>query len=465
MTRRNVILVVLDSVRKDFFDSYATRIQDRSALSYGQCRAASSWSPPSHASMLSGTVPSEHGIHSQSRDFSKLAIEDTFLDNLDGVTKIGVSANAFASEAYNFHTYFDEFRESSETRRYPSGLDPGELVSDIRPDDPRRYLRGLRAIVKHDHPLPSLANAALAELDNLSRKRPIPQPIDDGAVPVLRSTKRLIRETEQPFFAFMNLMDTHIPLRPIRGFDHSLHDAPFDWCSDEKGVWDLMGAKADEYWETREGVYAAAIDYLDRQLASFATWVDEHTELETTLIVTSDHGENHGRVSEHRLANHKSSLSEGILHVPLEVINPPGRQPPVDGLVSHLDLGTLLVGFAHGEVRDVTTDTVVAEHIGMSAGPKPEEDFEYWDRAIRSAHRGTEKYTWDSLGNAARYRVNPDQPSAQEHRGEVTRISPWATQRFEVDITEYKEQIEEHEEQENIERSTKHRLRRLGYLE
>lgn len=465
MNRRNVILVVLDSARKDFFDAYAEQIQSYSDISYDQCRAASSWSLPSHASMLSGTLPSQHNVHTHSGSFSSLSVEDTFVPRLDDYKTFCVSANAFASDSYGFDKYFDNFIEASETKRYPDGFDPGVITQQIGNDNPLRYLEGLREIIRHDHSLKSLANAVLGEVDNLTRELPISQPLDDGAVPVLRATKNQIKSTDEPFFGFLNIMDTHIPFRPRRCYDSSLYDVPKDWCSDEKGTWELTNTEADEYWKKREGVYSAAIEYVDRKVASFIQWVQNQTERETTVIVTADHGENHGREEESGLVNHKSSLSEGLLHVPLEIINPPEGEGWSDSYMSHLQLGELIVSIAEGKMRDVSKNSIAAECIGLSAGADPEENYEYWDRALRCAYKDSEKYVWDSLGDAQKYQVQSGRASYQELESEdLEEVPQWAIRQFDTEITDYKQKARSSGGEKDIDEATQNRLEKLGYM-
>ena len=65
---RNVVLVCLDTVRKDYFDEYATRLQKLCDVSFEQCRAASSCSVRSHASFMTGELPYRHGIDSYNSD-------------------------------------------------------------------------------------------------------------------------------------------------------------------------------------------------------------------------------------------------------------------------------------------------------------------------------------------------------------------------------------------------------------
>jgi len=93
---RNIVLLCLDTVRKDFFDEYAPRLVDRADIVYDGCRAASSWSAPSHASMFTGQLPSEHGVHAYQRDFSVIDREDTFLGELPDYQALGASANVWA---------------------------------------------------------------------------------------------------------------------------------------------------------------------------------------------------------------------------------------------------------------------------------------------------------------------------------------------------------------------------------
>jgi|AntRauTorckE6833_2_1112554.scaffolds.fasta_scaffold04753_4 arylsulfatase A-like enzyme len=466
MTHRNIVLIVLDSVRKDFFDSYAVRTRNESDLSYEQCRAASSWSLPSHASMLSGTLPSQHGVHTHSGTFDPLPTEDTFFHDLsDEFKTICVSANAFASSSYNFDKYFDTCVEPSETRRFPDGFDPGEITQEIGNDNLLRYFEGLRAILRHQSPLKSLGNAVLGEIDNQCRELPVPQPIDNGATPVFRATKNEIQEHEEPFFAFVNIMDAHIPLRPRLAFDSSIYDVPNDWSTNEKQIWELMNEEADDYWHNREELYAATIDYLDKKIISFSRWVQKNTKKETTVIVTADHGENHGRAEEDGLVNHKSSLSEGLLHVPLEILNAPDNKNKHQPITSHLELGNLIQSISRGTITDISMDTTAAEVIGISAGPEPENNFKYWDRAIRCAYRDSKKYIWDSLGTVSKYQIYEDRPSYQNLLSQDDiEVPQWAANHFNTNINEYKQKARAMENNIDVAGATQDRLEKLGYL-
>ncbi|WP_435318653.1 sulfatase-like hydrolase/transferase [Haloarchaeobius sp. TZWSO28] len=464
MAQRNIVLVVLDSVRKDFFDEYAPRIRRRSDIAFEQCRAVSSWSTPSHASMISGELPSVHGVHTHSPSFSSLPVERTFFNELDEATTIGVSANEFASSSYEFDRYFDRFVETSATHWYPDGADPLEALDEIDSEGASKHLQLLRSILGHPNTSKSLVNLLVAAAHSLSESRPIPKPVDDDLTPVLRAAKREVRDVDSPYFLFLNIMEAHMPLQHVLGFDSDLHDAPWSWSSSSKGVWELMDGEHEDYWETREGVYAAAIDYIDRKLASFAEWLDARDDGETTIIVTADHGENHGRESEGGLVNHKSSLSEGLLHVPLEIINPPKDSESVTDFVSHAKLPRLITGIANESVPDVTEDVITAELVGLSAGPEPPEDYDYWDRAMRCAYRNSEKVVWDSLGETQWFELEPETSSTETRVESTNGIPDWATERFATEIGDFKREAVSNASKPDVSGSTEQRLKNLGYL-
>lgn len=120
---RNVVLIVLDAVRKDYFDRFAPRLQELTDVSFEQCRSASSCSTPSHGSILTGELPHETGVTYFDVQYDGIEASDTFLESLPAHRTFGVSANVWASRETGFGTYFDEFVEVSPYRRFQEGLD------------------------------------------------------------------------------------------------------------------------------------------------------------------------------------------------------------------------------------------------------------------------------------------------------------------------------------------------------
>ncbi|GAA5048963.1 sulfatase-like hydrolase/transferase [Haladaptatus pallidirubidus] len=464
---RNVVVVCLDTVRADFFAEYAKRLQRLADVSFTRCRAVSSWTVPSHASMFTGELPSEHGVHTHNRRFDSIEREETFLAELDGYATFGVSANSWINPTYGFDSWFDEFDVVEPRHRYPEATSLNE-VSRGR-EGTEKYVEFLRSALRDDHPLLSLKNTAYGYANDLTNTGPVPKLVDDGSAGVVRAAKRQVKEAESPYFGFCNLMEAHTPLQRCLQYDGNLEDVPLSWTSNEFNFWELLENERgdyDGYWRNREQVYGATIDYLDRILAEFIHYVLDAADRETTIVITADHGENHANEADEFLANHKSSLSEGLIHVPLLLINPPeGYDKEEDEYVSHLDFGDLVVGLANGETPDVIRDRLPAELVGMSAGPEPPSEWEYWDRMIRCVYEGTTKTVWDSLGTRTEYEIDPSRLSWQK-KVETDEGTPEVeTDFFDTPIEEAKATAAANGSDEiQIDSATESRLEELGYL-
>jgi len=453
---QDIVLICLDSVRKDVFDDAAVRTQDLADVSFDNCRAPSSWSAPSHASMVSGLLPSEHEVTTHSRSFDSLPREDTLFDDLDGYRTVGVSGNVYAGPTYGFDRFFDSFFVVNRENRFPRALSPTADGYDMSVSGLSSFLADALA---DDRTVKSVLNGFSAFLDSATDVGP--RTFDEGAKPGLRLAREELERADRPTFVFLNLMEGHIPYRPVRYLDADLYDVPDGWTSDEKGVWELFDEEYDErYWDRRDQLYRATVDYLDRRIAAFVDSVDE----ETTVVVTADHGDNLGTAVDGGLANHKSSLSEGVLHVPFHIVNAPDECEQTGAHLSQLAIPELITGLSDGRVPDVTSDRIVAELGGMSAGPDPDGDDEYYDRAIRCAYDGTEKVVWDSLGECRKYRIAPTTDNYQEQVGGPDRPPSWATDAFGTDLTAFKSAVAEDGDDVDVDASTAQRLEELGYL-
>jgi arylsulfatase A-like enzyme len=465
---RNVVLVCLDTVRKDYFDKYAPRLRERADVEFAQCRAGSGWSVPSHATMMTGRLPHQHGIHVYNRDFSSLTRDDTFLGRLPDHRAIGASANVYASSAFGFDGIFDEYVSISADRRFSQGMDVEQWGQQCDESGLSRYVVFVQAALGHDHPLHSLANGALAELKHRFDEWPIPNPLDDGAKIVAREATRIAQESREPFICFTNFMDAHSPLTHVRGYDRKFHDAPLSWHSGEFSTHAVNTEGIEGHEEDIEytrGLYAASIDYLDRQVSEFIDAVQAATDRETTFVITADHGENMGFEADDYLMAHKGPLTEGLLHVPQVVVNAPETVGELTDYVSHLSLGDLVVGLANGEVPTVTRDRIPAERIGSNmAAAASAEEREQWDRMIRVIYQGTDKYVWNSSGLRERKRLDPDRPNWEELAETNIDVAAYEREFFDVPLGKYKRKARAAADDLDVDAATEDRLRNLGYL-
>jgi arylsulfatase A-like enzyme len=157
------------------------------------------------------------------------------------------------------------------------------------------------------------------------------------------------RQTQRPFFAFVNFFDVHYPYMLPEGGIHRFGARP----RTEREI-DLT-----EHWRTvdksklsaRETAFARdsyddCIADLDEQLGRLLDELEGRGVLESTwLIITSDHGESFGE--QPGVFIHGTSLYQPQLHVPLVIVPPSGSprpsRPVIPETVSLRDLPATVV--------------------------------------------------------------------------------------------------------------------------
>ncbi len=134
------------------------------------------------------------------------------------------------------------------------------------------------------------------------------------------------RDTNRPFFAFLNLFDAHAPYILPEGAlprfvtysaTQNEYRAVYEW-------WDVLDkTKLPQSCITlARDCYDDCLLYLDVQLGILFDELQRRGLLDRTMIVvTSDHGEGFG---EHSLFNHGESLYRTEIRVPLLIVPPAG---------------------------------------------------------------------------------------------------------------------------------------------
>lgn len=460
---RNIVVLVLDTVRKDTFDRRATEIRERSSISFKWAYAPSSWTVPSHASMFTGDLPYEHGIHAHNIDYSGLSQNDTFLGDIDHRT-VAASANSFLSQRYGFDRLFDEFIHlHGNEELIPGGIDTAEFLEEADEEGGlAQYFRYLRVAADKGALVPSLLNAAYMKANNALLNLPLPRLGDYGARMTLRAgRRRAVRE--EPFFLFVNVVDAHAPHEVLRGYDT---DVPMSWTSREHGVWEVNNGGLENFsthLKRYDELYGCAVEYLDRRVASFADAIRSETAGETTIIVTADHGEELGRADE-RTLGHKIP-SAAVTHVPLEIINPPDEweSETVSELVGVQDLGDIVLAIDRRDdwLPPLAREAVPTERLGDTHPPS--ECTEFWDRAIRTVYSSNVSYEWDTEGARNRYRLS----KSAEHDVETgIELPDEARGLYGKSIEEAKVTAAKsgHDLDTDVDSRTRERLEDLGYM-
>ena len=285
----NVVVIVVDTLRADHLSGYGYSRQTspnldhiaQNGVLFEEAFAAASWSLPSHASLLTGRYPFEHGAEKGPLNERYLTIAEAFRDR--GYRTGGFSANSF---------FF--------CRRMGMG----------------------RGFIHFDDYSGSLTQAAVrtcygryleAFLNRLDLKI---FPVRRTAPEVNSSFLRWINVKPQtPFFAVLNYFDVHDPYFPPQPYR-----TRFSKLKDPGGIIDESLAShglpsTPDQLQGEIDAYDGSIAYVDDQIGRLLAELKKRNLTNNTLVViTSDHGESFGA---HGLFIHGNSLYRGQIRVPL----------------------------------------------------------------------------------------------------------------------------------------------------
>lgn len=277
--RSSILLVVIDTTRADAVSAYGvnahtTPVLDELAASgirYDRAYAQAPWTLPSHASLFTGLLPSEHHVGwSQTRASDRLTMLAEALRDV-GYETVGVSENPWISDSFNMTQGFEQFRS----------VVGFNLTTEVT-----------------------------------------------GSSETLSAVKEWLasRKSRRPFFLFVNLLDAHFPY-VVRDENPFLPDV-------EPSLALRLARLSTQYFcrdviepgtqEVRWGLYLGGVSAADGKVGGIRdALVAAGLGDDLITIVTSDHGEHFG---EHRLVGHLASLREPLLRVPLVVHNPRGTR-------------------------------------------------------------------------------------------------------------------------------------------
>jgi arylsulfatase A-like enzyme len=283
----DIVLIVMDTTRADHLSVYGYPRHttpclewiSREGVVYENAFSPASWTPPGHASLFTGLLPSVHGTDGDSWSFDPPGPSLAEALRASGYRTAAVMNNPQLASSLGWSRGFEFYHE---TWTPPKPTIPQLIwMLEKRSDD--WIWRG--------------------------------------------DTKRTMRiarrwwngRPRNPRFLFLNLIDPHSPY----GDNHSSKDMFLDditrkapEISNDSEDYDsgLLRAQGPALKRVIAG-YDGDIRYMDSCLESFLRWLKGRGELDHTLIaITSDHGE---RLGEKGLLGHQLGLDRVLLHVPL----------------------------------------------------------------------------------------------------------------------------------------------------
>jgi arylsulfatase A-like enzyme len=314
----NILLVVWDTVRADHLSLYGyhrptTPYLDefaRRARVFENCVSVGSTTVPTHASMFTGLMPTEHGV---SNEQPHLADEFAVLAEL---LRINGYRTYFFSENPHLCGH-NGFTQGFDVAEYPWSpqYDDEALRITLRKLAPKNLRDQLSKELKTGR-LDRWRIKAAGELAQRGVENWLPQ-----------------QDSDRPFLVFLNYMEAHRPLIPPRKYRRQMmtsHQVAASYQLDRRweGLWSYVfrlreGAPDDI--ELINATYDAALRELDDLFHGLLESLRASGYLENTIVVlVSDHGEHLG---EHHMLDHQFSVYEPLMRVPLVVYYPP-RFPP-----------------------------------------------------------------------------------------------------------------------------------------
>lgn len=295
----NIVLVVLDTARADHLPCYGYRRQTTPRICslasegvvYEDAVSPAPWTLPAHASLFTGQPPGRHGLHwgrpdVYARKQVAVAMPDLLLArrlSQNGYRTVGVSANPWVGRSTGLAEGFDDFVEVWAER---------DEFRQSYEDWPQRWKTS-------------------AAMDHLPAGRAV----------VLTKRALEARESDAPYFLFVNLIDPHMPYSPATdlmgrfGGDATVAET----MRDSRGELELSllaGVEAGNP-DAFAALYDEELLTADRAIGNLLDWLDEQGELkDALLIVTSDHGEHLGEDGRY---SHQLSMEGALLQVPLLV--------------------------------------------------------------------------------------------------------------------------------------------------
>ncbi len=359
-SRPDILFLVLDTQRADRLSCYGydqptsphLDALAAEATRFTQAISAAQWTVPSHASMFTGLYPSEHTMV---QSYSVLPSDlPTLAERLEasGYYTTGFCNNPLVGVINNGlrrgFTSFLNYSGLLTSKPNQAGSHPG-LVSRYRQWFKRQVAGVLNrvqdAFARSDALLALSFTPLMVPLwqTALSFKGNGPKSLDDTANLLIH---RPGTQADQPVFAFVNLMGTHMPYHPPRRYieqfaPHVLADRKaqtflqrfngdvYGWLAP------LTGALDDHQKQTLDGMYDAEVAYQDALLGDFFQRLKDSGQLDNTLvIICADHGEHLG---EKQFMGHSLSIYNELVRVPLIIRDPQNRLAQgttVDAVVS-----------------------------------------------------------------------------------------------------------------------------------
>lgn len=287
----SVLVVIVDTLRADHLSSYgyarptSPRIDAvaREGVLFESAIATSSWTLPSHVSLVTGRYPYENHPQNGALDPAARTVAEEFRDR-------GYRTGAFSANTFFFSSHLG----------FGRGFVRFESFFHSWADRAARTLYGRK-----------ITQFVLRRLgyENIPGRK-LASDVTTAALDWIGSDQR-------PFLAYLNYFDPHDPYLPPQPWRDKFASRPNPGGILNSFLLRYYPEMTAEQLQDEIAAYDGAIGYVDDQVGRLLDELDRRGRLENTIVViTSDHGEMFG---EHDLYLHRNCLYREAIQVPLIV--------------------------------------------------------------------------------------------------------------------------------------------------
>jgi arylsulfatase A-like enzyme len=348
--RPDILMIVLDTLRADRLSCYGYHRETspyldefaRGGVLYERALSTAQWTIPAHASLFTGEYPTTHMMNQIYDKLNKNLITLAETLHREGYITVGFCNNPLLGVVENgLDRGFEEFYN------YGGTLPNRPAIGDSRATRAgritQRFYRILRRIL-------TPAQDAFARSNLLLRiaLHPLVVPLWQRYVNFKGNTAQSLRDTlgylrthrhrgdGRPVFAFVNLMETHLPFGPraravrkfvpyyrndreIRSFMQAYNKEHYAWMVP------LREPLTEAQHRVINDMYDAEVATEDSLLRRLYQYLDDPEVRDNTLvIITSDHGEG---LDHHHFVGHSLVVYDDLVRVPL-IVRYPRLYPP-----------------------------------------------------------------------------------------------------------------------------------------
>lgn len=315
MNNKNIIFIVLDTLRKDRSHILENILKKYGFVSYENVISTSSWTVPSHASMFTGLYPAFHDAH-ETRERKppdvRLRKREDFLPSIlkkKGYTTLLFSANPQVSPLTGFSD-FDVIKEVKKPHFSILSEDEKRYLTDLRwREDLNSKLCSAKFLLKNRKYkilIKSSLDYTIKDIHSFFLYLLYRWPVEKGSKKLNHQIYNHLKTNKNNYFLFVNFIEVHEPymvFEKLSFVDNFRKNGP-----------------NPKYIRKWNAIYGKEVNLLNKRVTELLNLIRKKGMFENSLIIiTSDHGQ---LLGENGRIGHGTFLDDELLKVPLFIRYP-----------------------------------------------------------------------------------------------------------------------------------------------